>query len=321
MNRILSGAVVFLFFIGLNNSGKGANSKTGTTGYQFLKIGIGARAIAMGGAFVGLSDDESALYYNPAGLLAIERRAVTTSYVNYIADIQSGFIGYVHSIASNRRLGTALNYFNYGNFIGLDKSGLLTGDFTSVDLAFSVAYAVQLKSGVQVGFAPRWVYEKIENYSSTGLMTDLGWLYKFKDGRTQVGMLVQNIGFQLSGLTSSHKDGVPWSVRIGFSHRLHGLPLVFDADIIKPSDNDIFLNLGTEFTKLEPVRLRLGWSSFGSELRTADGENKTLTGIAGGFGVRFPGPAGRQQSFQVDYAFVPYADLGSVHRVTVGARF
>ena len=41
-------------------------SKTGTTAAQFLKIGIGARALAMGGAYSAVSDDATALYWNPA---------------------------------------------------------------------------------------------------------------------------------------------------------------------------------------------------------------------------------------------------------------
>ena len=41
-------------------------------------IGAGARSMAMGGAFTGLSDDASAPYYNPAGLAFLdEHQAVS----------------------------------------------------------------------------------------------------------------------------------------------------------------------------------------------------------------------------------------------------
>ena len=39
---------------------------SGTTTAQFLKIEAGARAIAMGGAFVSVADDVSAIYWHPA---------------------------------------------------------------------------------------------------------------------------------------------------------------------------------------------------------------------------------------------------------------
>ena len=38
--------------------------KVGTFDGQFLKIGVGARAAAMGGAFVGVADDATALFWN-----------------------------------------------------------------------------------------------------------------------------------------------------------------------------------------------------------------------------------------------------------------
>ena len=48
--------------------------KVGTTGFQFLKIGPSARAVAMGESFIALANDASAMYYNPAGLTQLTDR-------------------------------------------------------------------------------------------------------------------------------------------------------------------------------------------------------------------------------------------------------
>ena len=64
-----------------------SQAKVATTGYQFLEIGVGARAIGMGEAFVALADDASAIYYNPAGLTALTGPQVTFDYLKYVADI------------------------------------------------------------------------------------------------------------------------------------------------------------------------------------------------------------------------------------------
>ena len=65
-------------------------SKVGTTAYPFLKIGVGAKSRRWVEHLSGLADDESAVYYNPAGIIGFQQKAISGSYMNYIADIQSG---------------------------------------------------------------------------------------------------------------------------------------------------------------------------------------------------------------------------------------
>ena len=71
---LLTGIISFCLFLttlpaGAQNVPGGRTiTKVGTTSAQFLKIGVGAKAIAMGGTFVAQANDLSALYWNPAGL-------------------------------------------------------------------------------------------------------------------------------------------------------------------------------------------------------------------------------------------------------------
>jgi hypothetical protein len=48
-------------------------AKVGTAGAQFLELGVSARAVAMGEAFVAVANDATAVYYNPAGLTQCSR--------------------------------------------------------------------------------------------------------------------------------------------------------------------------------------------------------------------------------------------------------
>ncbi len=44
------------------------NPNLGTSGAQFLQIPVGARAEGMSGAIVGLTDDATSVFWNPAGI-------------------------------------------------------------------------------------------------------------------------------------------------------------------------------------------------------------------------------------------------------------
>src|SRR5437879_1705175 len=62
-------------------------SKAGTTAAAFLEIPVGARAIGMGGAFVGTANDVTSLYWNPAGAARLEHSEAAFSHTNWIADM------------------------------------------------------------------------------------------------------------------------------------------------------------------------------------------------------------------------------------------
>ncbi len=289
----------------------GTNSKVGTTAYPFLKIGVGARASAMGGAFVGLSDDESALYFNPAGLLQLKGRHFITYYNNYVTDIQSGFVGYIHPYSEKVVLGLSINYFNYGSMEQTDNYGKSLGTFGAADLSFAFSYAKKVSPRFNLGANVKFIVESegAQNHSSDALALDLGGFYQHKDERTRFGAVVNNLGFQLKGFSSSHKDPLPTVVKLGISHSMKEVPLLVTGDVSVPFDNDVYFSLGGELTYLKPLFLRVGWTSFGENYKTGLDKDK-WAGVSFGFGINW-------KKYKFDYAFSSYGDLGGVHRVTI----
>jgi len=75
--------VIFLLFGSTNDLSAQRVSKVGTTAGEFLKIGVGSRATAMGGAFVAVSNDVSSLYWNPAGIAKLEKNEILTSHSSF----------------------------------------------------------------------------------------------------------------------------------------------------------------------------------------------------------------------------------------------
>jgi hypothetical protein len=285
------------------------NSKVGTTAYSFLKIDVSARSTAMGGAFVGLADDQSALYFNPAGLIQIEGKSFFATYNNFLSDIQAGFLGYVHPYGEDTRLGVSVHYFNYGSMSRRDGQNADLGTFGASDFALGLSWVKGISSQFSLGATGKFIYGNIENYSSYALALDVGFMHISQDKRTRFGLAGQNLGAELKGFTKSHKDDLPTVVKVGMSHHVRELPLIVALDAAKPFDNDVFFNLGGEFTGLEPLYLRLGWSSFGKNFKT-DSDKDNWAGFAAGFGVTW-------KVYRFDYAYSSYADLGGVHKISI----
>jgi hypothetical protein len=304
-------ALSFMIFTTANLSA--INSKAGTAAYSFLKIGVGARAVALGNSFVGMADDESAIYYNPAGMSRIPNYALSTSYHNYVADIQGGYLSAVLPWGDGRKLGFAINYLNFGDTPETNNAGEVIGDFGGGDLAFTAAYSQPLMEQLYMGVAGKFIYESIDSFTSTGMALDIGLLYEFEDGHTSLGAVASNLGFQLSGLSEEHKDPLPLMFKVGVAHRMHGAPLNIVADGGKFSDNDFFVGGGVEFVGIEAIRLRAGYNTVGSDYKTG-GDNENLAGLSFGLGLGI-------NKLAFDYAYVPFADLGNSHRIYIARRW
>jgi hypothetical protein len=76
---------------------------------SFLELGIGARAMAMGGAFVSVSDDGSAFYWNPAGVSQLIRPELFGMYASLFKSLeQHHHVGFTRPIHGG--VGVSLNW-------------------------------------------------------------------------------------------------------------------------------------------------------------------------------------------------------------------
>lgn|SRR5574341_936499 len=284
------------------------NSKAGTTSYSFLRVGPLARVQAMGGAYTGLADDAGSLFYNPGGLAKITSKTYLLSYSNYLSDIQSGFLGLIYPLKNNRSLGFSLNYFNWGDMVETDSFNNQLGTFTPSDIALAVSGATPLNPNFDAGITLKIIFEKISDYSTSALAVDLGGIYAAPDGRTKLGGTILNLGRQLKSV-NSRKESLPTVYKFGLSHHLKELPLVVDIDFDKPRDNDFYLDVGGEFIHFKNLLLRMGWSSNSGDIKDVS-DGGSLAGFGFGFGLLW-------RSYKLDYSYSSFADLGSVHRITI----
>lgn len=333
--------ITLIAIAGMFSVSQAANSNAGSTAYSFLKIGVGAKSQAMAGAYVGLADDITSLHSNPAGLVApvydlrtpsdfyyegesdyeqiplkqieFKQNRFIATYISYLVDFQSGFLGYARKLNDRSSLGISLQYLDYGSFDRLDESGVPLGTFSSYDMALGVTFAKRINRELSLGITGKFILEKIDSLSSDAMALDIGALYRFDDGRTSLGVAIRNFGSQLNGMTDSHKDNLPFLADVGMSHSLRGLPLTIDADLSIPADNNVFFAIGGQFEAFDPFFLRVGWTSMGQDYKTG-ANNDSFGGFAGGFGYKY-------QDYAIDYSYSSYADIGNVHRVSFSVEF
>lgn len=340
--RIITAIAIILM---INIAAWAGSDDVGTTAYPFLKVGVSAKSQAMAGAFVGLADDLSSLHCNPAGLTApvykfsvyddyyddeddysdkfaskdyIESRMAKpnkfiATYMDYLLDFQTGYLGYVRNLSELSSFGVSLQYQDYGTFERRASDNSPNGTFSAYDMAFGLTYSKRLNRELSLGATAKFIIEKIDSSSSDAMALDLGGLYRFGGGRTSLGLAAKNIGTQLKGFTKAHKDPLPVMIDFGFSHSLKGMPLIINGDITYPFDNDPFFALGAQLESFRTFFLRLGWSSAGLDYKTGS-DKDIFGGFAAGFGYQI-------EDYMLDYAYSSYADIGNVHRITIAAGF
>ncbi|MCH8979797.1 MAG: UPF0164 family protein, partial [Armatimonadetes bacterium] len=91
--------VLFGYFLHASPASAQTNfTRTGSVGAQFLKIGVGARYLAMGEAAVASSGDAFSLFWNPAALAEIEDNQFALAHTDWVLDITLNYAAYARRI-------------------------------------------------------------------------------------------------------------------------------------------------------------------------------------------------------------------------------
>jgi len=284
----------------------------GTSGFQFLKMQVGARAAGMGGAFLAVPGDVNSLFYNPAGIAAVTKKSASFSYHDDLLDINSGFIGYVHPGVGPGQIGASVLYRDYGSITRTDVSGQEQGTFSSNYFSLMGSYGLQVRKNLYAGGSLKYAQGMIDNYTAGAVALDAGVMYSFPEQQLILAAGFFNVGTTLSGFVEQ-KDPLPMQMRVGLSKRLAHLPLLIGLNAYKYNDEPWYFALGGEFTITPNIFLRLGYDTFGRDLQV-DSSKDTLAGAAVGFGFLW-------KNVSFDYSYSSLGALGSLNRFTLSGRF
>lgn len=313
-------------------------TKTGTTAAQFLKIGVGARAIGMGGAFAATADDITAMYWNPGGLARVYGRQAYFSHVNWFADIKVDYAAVSTHLGDFGALGAFVDVMSMEQMkvrtIELPEG---TGEyFDAGAITVGVSYARSLTDQFSIGFNAKYIRESIWHESASGFGLDVGTMYRIpvlNELRLAASMCNFGTKMKMSGrdnivITPAGPTGtnlvntdlqmdewnLPLVFRIGVATDLvkDGTSRVTVAlDAIHPNDNTESVNSGIEYSWSEIIFLRGGWKA----LFEKDTEQRFTLGA--GFHYR----AADAVQLMVDYAYQDWGRLKNVHYMSFGVQF
>lgn len=290
-------------------------SGPGTTAAPFLKVAMSPRAVAMGGAFGPLADDSGAVFVNPAGLAGSETREVALDFATYLQDAKMGNVSY-SGMAGGNRFGFGATFLTVG---GIERRGLTDsagavpelGSFSSNDMAFTFAYAKKdfmegAIKGLNAGLAVKFIRSSIDENTAFAAAVDAGAIYRASE-KVNFSLAVQNLGTKMK--FDEESDPLPVDIRAGMLYRPSPeLNLVAEVNEYL-QDEKFYPSFGAEYWLREALALRGGYK-FGYDTDNLGAE----VGLSLGFGLKVAG-------LGVDYAYLPFGELGDVHRFGFWLQF
>lgn len=206
----------------------GMAQKGGEATYSFLGLTNSARVAALGGEIVSLLDDDiNTVFHNPALLSAGMHNNLSLNYVNYFAGVNYGYASYGYSAGEVGNFAAGMHYVNYGSFDHTDELGEYLGTFRASEYALNLFYSrVFLDSALTVGANLKPIFSSLEQYTSFGLALDLGVTYHFSNSLTTVGLVLKNMGTQISSYTA-RREPLPFEIQAGVTQGLKHAPFRF----------------------------------------------------------------------------------------------
>lgn len=281
----------------------------GTSGADFLTVGVGARPLAMGGAFAAVDTgaDANAVNWNPGALAFIDKPNVTASYNSLFKDENQGYLGY--AAPAGKSGGVWAGGFNYLTVAKIERRAADTEDpdstFSNQNYAASLSYAKAFGEGLSAGATLKYVRVALDTLKENAMAADAGVLARTPIEGLTVGGAMRNLG------TNIGPDSMPLTFKGGVAYKTFGKKLVLASDVDWiMTERRAYASLGTEFWISPNLAARAGYQ-FG---HGKDQLQSRMVGLGAGLGVKF-------ERFTMDYAFMPYGDLGTTHRMTIGVRF
>jgi len=322
MHRRLLGGALLVVALAAHESA----FAVGEAGVPSLTIPPGARPNGMGEAFVAVSDDATAQWWNVGGLAFAKQRSLAFMHSQLVPDLAPDvyyeFLGYSQRAGDVGTWAISLIYLTYGESIATDPSGTPLSTFTSWEGTLNGSFAMNLSDNIGAGismkfirvdYAPEQFTQDNVEGSGTSFAVDTGVLWKMPKQRLNIGFAVTNMGPNIAFIDREQSDPLPITARLGtawtaISDDISNLLLTLDVEqsLVWLVDSEVdtrrseIWHVGTEYRYVNLLAGRFGY------VYDDDGDFSDPT-----YGLGFI----YKDKLSLDYANVPQAtSLERVHR-------
>jgi hypothetical protein len=305
----------------------GDEARAGTAGAGILQVPVGPRGTALSGAVVANATGVEALYWNPAGITAVEGTEAMFSTMDYLIESRIHFVGVTHTFENIGSFGVSAKALSFGDIaVTTEEAGGPTGEIYSPTFSvIALSYGRQVSERAHFGLSAQLVSESVRSVGATGVAFDLGFQYNSPWKGVRFGAVMKNFGPKMSYegsdfgqtiqtpdsdpsasgrtlVTESASYDLPASFQLGAVYSPLGSDEMHKLDIEGAFQSNTFATdayrLGAEYGWQDQLFLRAG--IMGRE------DNDDVWNATFGAGVHFP--LG-ETDLMVDYALQTTSDF------------
>ena len=305
--------------------------KPGIDGAAFLKIGVGARMVALGSAATTVYGDPNMVFWNPAGIQTeAGKTQIGINHNSWIVGLNQNAGAVTHNFGDIGTFGIGIIYLGVSDitadrdiappgYVGRapEASGVGQYDtFDYYDMAVSLAYSKQFTDRFRMGAAIKLIQEKIDTETASAVAFDFGAIYETGFRDLTFGARINNVGSDLKFY--AYNTTLPLNFSIGASMSFakeENTELRGFVDLTKPKDNQQLYFAGAEWTLFNKFALRGGYKfGYSGSEDEATRLKQTDEGLT--FGAGFNLPISKYK-FWLDYAFTSFNVFDDTHRFSL----
>ncbi len=307
---------------------------SGTSAANFLKIGVGARVMAMGDAAIATVDGPTAMFWNIGALSRIEKDvSVSFSTMNWLVDTRNSYIAGAINLGEFGTIGMDIQYLDYGTIeetTVYDQDG--TGRFFSAgDLSLGFGYSRQLTDRFSFGVKVKYIREDIANAHAESFGFDVGALFitSFFNNNLRLAASLANFGSkmkftgrdlaityvipgsptgkQIPGELQTSDWEIPLLFRFGLSNYFinnEHWTLLTAIDVLDSRDYDVRYNTGVELGFNKTFYLRGGYKFNYDEVTYTLGGGLDFSNFT-------------EYKITLDYLYLNYGVFGNLNQFSI----